>query len=161
MRAANVGTKQPAALGMLKAAMDKHTMRLPDHTIAAENGEAMRDENGRFLHAAADDHDDITQPLAQSRWFQASAKAVRMSVLEHIQRDRDRTQVNEQLRVWAAQKVQSYSQVGAPRSLAHTSSQWRYHAPRDMWCIPCGRGVGICVKSRVKLQSLVSSSCIL
>jgi hypothetical protein len=109
MRSVAFANKEHAALGLVKAAIDKQNMRLPGHTIAADNGEAMRDENGCFLHAVEDD--DIAPPLAQSRWFQASAKAVRMSVLEHIQRDRDRSQVNEQLRVWAAQKVQSYSQV--------------------------------------------------
>ena len=30
--------------------------------------------------------DNMTPPLSQSRWFQTSAKAVRMSVLEHIKR---------------------------------------------------------------------------
>lgn len=67
--------------------------------------------------------DDVRgAPLAQSRWFQASAKVVRMSVLEHLERDKARNHVSEQLRVWASEKVQQYSKVRAPTG-RHRSDQ--------------------------------------
>lgn len=55
--------------------------------------------------------DDVSPPLAQSRWFQTSAKAVRMSVLAHIKRAESRNKVNKQLREWADNKVAEYTDV--------------------------------------------------
>jgi hypothetical protein len=55
--------------------------------------------------------DEDVKPLSQSKWFQASAKVVRMSVLEHIRRADARSNVSEQLRVWANERVANYSKV--------------------------------------------------
>ena len=98
-----------SVVGVFKAATEKHGSSTPRPPLLASNGEAMRDENGHRLHAA--DDDEASQPLAQAKWFQASAKAVRMSVMEHVKRDRERSRVNEQLKAWAAQTVEAYSQV--------------------------------------------------
>eukprot|EP00892_Ulva_mutabilis_P009964 jgi/Ulvmu1/733/UM010_0106.1 len=57
------------------------------------------------------DFADITPPLSQTRWFQASAKAVRMSVLAHAKRAESRIKVNKQLREWADNKVADYTDV--------------------------------------------------
>lgn len=64
-------------------------------------------DNSRVEH----DFDDITPPLSQSRWFQTSAKAVRMSVLAHLKRSEQLHKVNKQLREWADNKVAEYSDV--------------------------------------------------
>lgn len=60
--------------------------------------------------------DDVSPPLSQTRWFQTSAKAVRMSVLAHIKRSESRTKVNKQLREWADNKVAEYTDVRIPAS---------------------------------------------
>ena len=91
-------------LSVLQAAAAKGGVAVPTIEAAAASE--------RVLHARHDDDESV--PLAHNRWFQASAKAVRMSVLEHIERDKARSQVSEQLRVWAAEKVQQYSQVWIP-----------------------------------------------
>lgn len=98
-----------SVVGALKAATEKRGSPSPRPALLAANGEAMRDENGNRLHTA--DDDEVSQPLAQAKWFQAGAKAVRMSVMEHVQRDRERRRVNEQLKAWADQTVKAYSRV--------------------------------------------------
>lgn len=55
--------------------------------------------------------DDLPLPLSQKRWFQISAKAVRMSVLGHIKRAEARNKVNKQLREWADNKLLEYTDV--------------------------------------------------
>lgn len=105
------GGADASFLSVVKAAAVKADVAIPTIT-AAENGECMRDRHGQRLHHSEDDDDDgDSAPIAQRRWFQASAKAVRMSVLEHLERDKARSQVSEQLRVWAADKVERYSQA--------------------------------------------------
>jgi hypothetical protein len=91
-------------MSVVKAAAAKSELHAPT-IMAADNGERIH----RHLHGS--DEDDAPVPLAHNRWFQASAKAVRMSVLEHIERGKARSQVSEQLRVWASEKVQQYSRV--------------------------------------------------
>ena len=104
------GGTDASFLSIVKAAAVQADIAVPTIT-AAENGECMRDRHGQRLHHGGDDEDGDSAPIAQQRWFQASAKAVRMSVLEHLERDKARSQVSEQLRVWAADKVERYSQV--------------------------------------------------
>ena len=109
------GGADASFLSVVKAAAVKADVAVPTITAAA-NGECMRDRHGQRLHHDGndDDGDGDAAPIAQHRWFQASAKAVRMSVLEHLERDKARSQVSEQLRVWAADKVQRYSQACLP-----------------------------------------------
>ena len=102
-------------MSVVKAAAAQDEVVAPT-IMSADNGECMRDQHGRRLHHDndGDDEDDTSsQPIAQHRWWQASAKAVRMSVLDHLERDKARTQVSEQLRVWASEKTRTYSKVCA------------------------------------------------
>ena len=57
------------------------------------------------------DDDDISEPLHKQCWWRGSANTVRMSVLEHLERARDREVVSEQLRIWADDKVKLYEKV--------------------------------------------------
>lgn len=105
-------TQRPGGEGFL-AAVGAAAQQAPGHSrvadlLLSDSGEALRTAGGQRM---AYDADDTTEPLAQSKWWQASAKAVRLSVLEHIERSNAREVVNEQLRVWAANKVQQYGQA--------------------------------------------------
>jgi hypothetical protein len=99
-----------AFLGVLRTAGAKQGLpKVPTTVLATNAGEALRGTTGNHMHA--NEEDDAPLPLAQSRWFQASAQVVRMTVIEHLEREKARNHVSEQLRVWASEKVQQYSQV--------------------------------------------------
>lgn len=82
--------------------------------VAAQEGRHGVIETLPEESAVEHEFDDLALPLSQSRWFQISAKAVRMSVLEHIKRADARNKVNKQLREWADNKVAEYTDVCFP-----------------------------------------------